>query len=303
MSKHVPSCHLNVLLDSPETNQGEFFCPGCGHPGKLVARPRWMDLPIRIKLPCSNCGTLLHLNIPGYIANPTGEAPAVLTGQGQHVAMLEHMAQLEAPERKPPPPPRPDHPGFIQQQGPPPIRTRTMQWFSKPEAPRLIPPLPFPGPPPPKAMLISTPQGADFMPAFFGEPRMPYEAWRLKGFPLHVPEPVLVEAYRRHYGKEPMAYPLTGRACFTERELNELQACLRPIDVRRPWSRLLRGPRLVEGAETLAFWKAVGVQLVMSDVEVLQAYLSRYGCEPPRGILSRNPRYTAEELAELKAVI
>lgn len=284
MSKHVPSCHLNVLLDGPETNQGEFFCPGCGHPGKLVAQPQWMDLPIRIKLPCSNCGTLLHLNIPGYLANPTGEAPAVLTGQGQHVAMLEHMAQLEAPERKPPPPPRPDLPGFIQQRRPPGLPPTMLQWFSTPEPPHFIPQLPSPPPP-------------------MQWPCMPYEVWRLKGFPLHVPEPVLVEAYRRHYGREPMASPLTGRACFTERELNELQACLRPIDVRRPWSRLLRGPRLVEGAETLAFWKAAGVQLVMSDVEVLQAYLSRYGCEPPRGILSRNPRYTAEELAELKAFI
>jgi hypothetical protein len=262
-----------------------------------------MELPIRIKLSCSNCGTLLHINIPGYLANPTGEAPAVLTGQGQHVAMLEHMAQLEAPELKPPPPPRPDLPDFIQRQGPPPIRTRTMQWFSTPQAPRLIPPLPFPGPPPPKAVLISTPEGADFMPAFFGEHRMPYEAWRLKGFPLHVPEPVLVEAYRRHYGKEPMASPLTGRACFSERELNELQACLRPVRPRR-LPLLARATRLLfpEG-QPLALWEKAGAQLAMSPVEVLQAYLSRYGCEPPRTFLTRKPLYTAEELLDLQAVI
>jgi hypothetical protein len=299
MSKHVPSCHLNVNLDGPETNHAEFFCPGCGHPGGLTAQPRWMELPIRVKITCGNCGTLMHINIAGYLANPTGEAPAVLTGQGQHVAMLEHMAKLEAPERKPPPPPRPDLPGFIQQQGPPPIRTRTMQWFSKPEAPRLIPALPFPGPPPPKAVLISTPEGADFMPAFFGEPRMPYEAWRLKGFPLHVPEPVLVEAYRRHYGKEPLAYPLTGRACFSERELHELQACLRPVDVRRPW---FPRARWTPAGRTLAFWEKAGAQLVMSPVEVLQAYLSRYGSEPPRTFLTRQPLYTAEELVDLQAV-
>lgn len=277
MSKHVPSCHLNVLLDGPETNHGEFFCPGCGHPGGLTAQPRWMELPIRVKIPCGNCGTHLHVNIVGYVANPTGESPAVLTGQGQHVAMLEHMAKLEAPERKPPPPPRPDLPDFLQRRDPDMPPTPWQRSFIEAIQASSTPPTPM---------------------QWFGEPRMPYEAWRLKGFPLHIPEPVLVEAYRLLYGKEPLAYPLTGRPCFSERELHELQACHRSIRPRRrPFLA-----RLLPAGRTLSWWEDAGAQLVMSPVEVLQAYLSRYGSEPPRTFLTRRPLYTAEELVDLQAV-